>query len=214
MSEGSDQYKLYYFNGNGKALLIRAILYAKKTPFEDIKLSEEDWSKLKKSGKFECEELPVLVSGEKLLYQSHAIEQYLAYLYDLHGKNIEDEYQINNLLDSFDDLFTIFRHFTWPENDDDKEHLEDYQKAFVSKFAFFIVSLEKKYNSNKKYYLGDYFSLADIYVTVVLTNFSEKLSCEYILKEQGPELCGLIKRIKENELKEYFEKGYNKESKF
>ena len=59
------------------------------------------------------------------------------------GKNIEDEYQINCQLDSFDDLFSIFKHFTRPETEEDKEHITDYQKAFKSKLEFFLSILEK-----------------------------------------------------------------------
>ena len=216
-SESDDQYKLYYYNGNGKAIIIRAILYYSKAKFTDVKVSNEDWKKLKQTGKFGCEELPVMEHKGKLFYQSHAIEQYLAYNFKIHGKNIEDEYQINCLLDSFDDLFTIFRHFTWPETEEDKEHIEDYKKAFKSKFAFFVITLEKKFRDkgqNDKYYLGNYFSLADIFITVVLSNFANKLKCENILEEQGPNINTLIKRIKDNELKDFFEKGFIKESNF
>lgn len=216
-SNEEEQYKLYYLNGNGKAIIIRAILYYSKVKFRDIKITKEDWQKLKQTGKFEAEDLPVMEHDGKLYYQMHAIEQYLGYTFDLHGKNIEDEYQINCLLDSFDDLFTIFKHFTWPETEEDKDHIDDYQKAFKSKLAFFVSILEKRFTdrgSNDKYYLGNYFSLADIFVTTVLTNFSDKLSCEYILQEQGPNINALIKRVKQNELKSFFEKGYIKESKF
>ena len=74
--------------------------------------------------------------------------------------------------------------------------------------------LEKKYKDKGKYYLGDYFSLADIFITVVLTNFADKLDCENIVKEQGPNISSLIERIKSNELKTFFDKGYIKDSKF
>ena len=213
-SKDSSQYKLYYFNGNGRAIIIRAILYYSKSLFSDVKITKEDWAKLKQTGKFESEELPVMEYKGKLYSQMHAIEQYLGYAFNLHGKNMEDEYSINCLLDSFDDLFTIFKHFTWPESEEDKEHIKDYEKAFKSKLAFFVTMLEKKYKDKGKYYLGDYFSLADIFITVVLTNFAEKLDCENILKEQGPNISSLIERIKKNELKTFFDKGYIKDSKF
>ena len=213
-SKEEPKYKLYYFNGNGRAIIIRAILYYSNTNFSDVKITKEDWIKLKQTGKFESEDLPVLEYNEKLFSQMHAIEQYLGYTFNLHGKNMEDEYTINCLLDSFDDLFTIFKHFTWPESEEDKEHIKDYEKAFKSKFAFFISVLEKKLNKKGKYFLGDYFSLADIFITVVLTNFADKLDCENIIKEQGPKITGLIDIIKNNELKSFFDKGYIKDSKF
>ena len=213
-SKEEPKYKLYYFNGNGRAIIIRAILYYSNTNFSDVKITKEDWIKLKQTGKFESEDVPVLEYNEKLFSQMHAIEQYLGYTFNLHGKNMEDEYTINCLLDSFDDLFTIFKHFTWPESEEDKEHIKDYEKAFKSKFAFFISVLEKKLNKKGKYFLGDYFSLADIFITVVLTNFADKLDCENIIKEQGPKISGLIDKIKNNELKSFFDKGYIKDSKF
>ena len=213
-SKDSSQYKLYYFNGNGRAIIIRAILYYSKSLFSDVKITKEDWTKLKQTGKFESEELPVIEYKGKLYSQMHAIEQYLGYAFNLHGKNMEDEYSINCLLDSFDDLFTIFKHFTWPESEEDKEHIKDYEKAFKSKLAFFVTMLEKKYKDKGKYYLGDYFSLADIFITVVLTNFADKLDCDNIVKEQGPNISALIERIKKNELKTFFDKGYIKDSKF
>ena len=213
-SKESPQYKLYYFNGNGRAIIIRAILYYSKSNFSDVKITKEDWVKLKQTGKFDSEELPVMEYKGKLYSQMHAIEQYLGYTFNIHGKNMEDEYSINCLLDSFDDLFTIFKHFTWPESEEDKEHIKDYEKAFKSKFAFFVTVLEKKFKDKGKYYLGDYFSLADIFITVVLTNFADKLDCENIVKEQGPNISALIERIKKNELKTFFDKGYIKDSKF
>jgi len=208
------QYKLYYFNGNGRAIIIRAILYYSNTNFSDVKITKEDWAKLKNTGKFDSEDLPVMEHKGKLYSQMHAIEQYLGYTFNIHGKNMEDEYQINCLLDSFDDLFTIFKHFTWPESEEDKEHIKDYEKAFKSKLAFFVSILEKKFKDKGKYFLGDYFSLADIFITTVLVNFGEKLECENIIKEQGPNIAELIDRIKNNELKNFFEKGYIKEAKF
>ena len=213
-SKEEPQYKLYYFNGNGRAIIIRAILYYSKINFSDVKITKDDWAKLKQTGKFESEDLPVMEYKGKLYSQMHAIEQYLGYIFNIHGKNMEDEYQINNLLDSFDDLFTIFKHFIWPESEEDKEHIKDYEKAFKSKLAFFVSILEKKFKDKGKYFLGDYFSLADIFITTVLVNFGEKLECENIIKEQGPNIAGLIDRIKNNELKNFFEKGYIKEAKF
>ena len=213
-SKEEPQYKLYYFNGNGRAIIIRAILCYSKINFSDVKITKEDWIKLKQTGKFESEDLPVMEHKNKLYSQMHAIEQYLGYTFNIHGKNMEDEYTINCLLDSFDDLFTIFKHFTWPESEEDKEHIKDYEKAFKSKFAFFVSVLEKKYKDKGKYFLGDYFSLADIFITSVLTNFAEKLECQNIIKEQGSKIEELIERIKKNELKNFFEKGYIKESKF
>ena len=49
---------------------------------------------------------------------------------------------------------------------------------------------------------------------MILINFADKLDCENIIKEQGPKIAGLIDKIKNNELKSFFDKGYIKDSKF
>ena len=38
-SKEEPQYKLYYFNGNGRAIIIRAILYYSKINFSDVKIT-------------------------------------------------------------------------------------------------------------------------------------------------------------------------------
>lgn len=49
-----------YFHGNGRAAVIRAILYSQKVEFEDKKLQFEEWGQVKKSGNFEFEQIPQL----------------------------------------------------------------------------------------------------------------------------------------------------------
>ena len=181
-SKDSSQYKLYYFNGNGRAIIIRAILYYSKSLFSDVKITKEDWTKLKQTGKFESEELPVMEYKGKLYSQMHAIEQYLGYAFRCK----------------------------------DEKEKEEAKKSCIEKCHFYIKKIEERYIKlgKGKYYLGDYFSLADIFITVVLTNFADKLDCDNIVKEQGPNISALIERIKKNELKTFFDKGYIKDSKF
>ena len=47
MELNDDTYKLYYFNANGRGLIIRAILEYSKAKWEDIKVSNEEWVKMK-----------------------------------------------------------------------------------------------------------------------------------------------------------------------
>lgn len=212
----TDTYKLYYFEGNGRALVIRAILSYVKASFEDIRIKTEEWPAMKKSGKFEYNQLPCLEYKGKSFSQSHSIEQYLARTFDLYGKNIEDEYQINSLLDSFEDLFTVFHMYIFPSSEEEKSRAEDLKYAFLDKFKFFVGIYEKTYEKigEKKYFLGDYFSLADIFLCTVLHYFSHIFKCEDMVKATAPKLSKILEELEENQLKEFFDKYFNKESKF
>ena len=99
-------YTLYYFEANGRAMIARAILTYAKAKWKDIRVKQRDWLKIKNSGLCEFEQMPILeVDGKKKLSQSIAIELYLLKTFNLYGKNIDEQYQIDSLLCSFEDLF-------------------------------------------------------------------------------------------------------------
>ena len=76
--------------------------------------------------------------------------------------------------------------------------------------------LKKRYiaNGTKKYFLGDHFSFADIYLTVLMSNIYNIVKEQCPATKVAPNLVKLITRVKENELKTYFEKYFDKESLF
>ena len=63
----------------------------------------------------------------------------------------------------------------------------------------------------REYYLG-YFSLADIYITITMGFFCKCVIDEDILQTTAPNIVKLIKRVKDKELKEYYEKYHNQSS--
>ena len=71
-------------------------------------------------------------------------------------------------------------------------------------------NLEKRYIDlgKHKYFLGDKFTLADIYLAFFLTDSVNSLKIESPFKEIAPNLAELVDRVKENELKEFFEKYF------
>ena len=68
--------KLYYFNTNERAMIVRANLYYSKTKFAKIfiLIAKENWKTEKKSSKFQYEQLPMLKFEGKKYVQFHAIE--------------------------------------------------------------------------------------------------------------------------------------------
>jgi glutathione S-transferase len=204
------KYTLHYFGGNGRAVIARAILSFAKADWTNDLIKKEDWPKLKTSGLCEFEQVPVLEVDGKKYCESHAINLYLAEVFNLMGKDPEENYQIRNVLMAFDDYMTPI----WKAlfNTDQKQK-EEGIKAATEKLKFFFGKFEKRYVDlgKGKYFLGDKFTLADIVLASALPAAVDALGLkECPCKEVAPNLGELIKRVKENELKEFYEKFYIK----
>lgn len=208
------KFKFHYFPLNARGAITRAILSAVKADWENAVVTFNDWPALKNSGLCEFKQLPVLEHGDKKLAQSMAMELYLARLFGIYGKNMDDEYQIDSLLCTFEDLFSVAHDFLFPRNEEDKKNADKIKTQFIEKYTFYIQQIEKRYIAlgKKKYFLGDYFSLADIFLTVMIKSFCNVMKDKCPTKTAAPSVFELINRIKDNELKEFFEKYFVKDS--
>ena len=124
------------------------------------------------------------------------------------GKDAEENYQINNLLMTYDDIFKLVLNIMHAT---DEKNKAEAKKTGEEKIKFFIQKFEKRYVElgKGKYFLGDKFTLADIYLTCgLIENINILCPNNLEIKEIAPNLGNLIQRVKENELKEFFEK-YN-----
>lgn len=126
------------------------------------------------------------------------------------GKNPEENYQITNLLMTFDDYMgQVFGVLFCP---DEAKKAELRTKA-QEKVKFFLGKFEKRYVDlgKGKYFLGDNFTLADIYLATALPAAIDVLGFkECPFKQVAPNLGELVNRVKGNELKEFYEKCYVK----
>ena len=109
---------------------------------------------------------------------------------------------------AFDDYMTPIWQAMF--NPDETKKAELLKKA-EEKLKFFFGKFEKRYVDlgKGKYFLGDKFTLADIVLGAALPAAADALGLTDPFKDV-PNLCELIKRVKENELKEFFEKFYVK----
>ena len=202
------KYTLHYFGINGRAVIPRAILTYAKADWTDDKITFDNWPKIKKSGLCEFEQLPVLEVGGKKYCESNAINLYLAETFKLMGKNTEENYQIYNLLMTFDDFMKPIFEYMFCQDENKKNELKN--KA-LEVYKFFLEKLDKRYVTlgKGKYFLGNHFTLADIYLASAIPAaclvFGECQSKKY-----APNLHDLIERIIKNELKEFHEKYFVK----
>ena len=204
------KYILHYFGVNGRAVIARALLTYAKADWENNYVGEKEWFKIKKSGIYEFEQVPVLEVDGKKYCESHAINIYLAETFNLMGKDPEENYQIVNLLMAFDDIIEPIFSCLFCKDEAKKSELK---KKVEEKMKFFFGQIEKRYvnSGKKKYFLGEKFTLADIVIGAGFPSFWDVLSLkESPFKEVAPNLFELIKRLKEKELKEFYEKFYIK----
>ena len=202
------KYILHYFSGNGRAVVPRAILCYAKADWVNSVVKMQDWAKIKKSDLCEFGQLPILEIGDKKYSQSTAINIYLGKTFKLMGKDIEDNYQIISLLMTYDD-FTV-PIYKWYFSQYYSKSSKLYKDA-EEKLKFFIERFEKRYVDlgKGKYFLGDEFTLADIFLATVIPSVFDVMELkENYYKTIAPNLGELIKRVKENELKEFYEKYY------
>ena len=208
--------KFNYFPFNARGAITRAILSASKVEWENHIITMQEWPTVKKSGFCEFSQLPVLEFNGKKYSQSMAMELFLARHYNLIGKTTDEEYQVISLLCTFDDLFPLVHKIAMPKTEELKKNLESNRTQFIEKYKFYLKKIEERYvnNGKKNYFLGDHFTLADIYIAVIAHSFVNVMNGKDPIKETAPALYALIERVKEKELKEYFDKYFIKDSVF
>ena len=213
-------YQLYYFEGNGRAVNIRAILDYANANWEDNKISFADWPAIKSKGKFEFGQMPVLLLEGKQKTQTIAIEIFLARRFGLMGSTEEDEYQILNILSSREDYSKTLYGLLMPTEEQKTKREEIVKNLRENVLPLFLEATENKYleNGKGKYFLGDKLSLADIFLATGFTQLFESVGLKDLFSdvpsELAPNVLELTKRIKENDLKNFFAKSYLHDSLF
>ena len=206
----SDKYIFHYFKVNGRGAVARAILSSMKADWTDHAFAREEWPSIKKSGLCEFEQAPVLEYKGKTYAQSMAIALYLARKFNLMGKDDEENYEIESLMCCMEDIFSAISKFAYlPENEKDK--YDELRKVAIERYKFFIKKIEERYikHGKGKYFLGDRFTLCDILVGAQLPAFCDRFN-EQVVPQVSPTLSELIKRLMNEELKEFHEKYFYK----
>ena len=212
MSE--EKFIFHYFKANARGAISRAILSHAKANWEDHYINFDEWKEKYKSNKDFCEygQLPILEYKGKFYSQSMAIELFLAKKFNLLGDNDDEQYEINNLLCSFEDFFPSIHDLFFDTSEKAKE------KAYA-KFRQYLKVYEEKYiknlksnNGGKFFFAKGKFTLADIYLGALIFTLLNKLT-DINLEKEFPELKKLIDSYKgDDSLKEFYEKFYIKDS--
>ena len=201
-----DKYILYYFNVNARGCMARALLSYVKANWENKVLEYNDFLQNYKQKKEFCEygQLPILEYKGKYYSQSMAIILFLAKKYNLMGDNEDEEFEINNLLCSFEDIFPLIHAQNQDKKDAKYEKVRKYFKIYEDKY----ISHVKENNGKKYYFSNDKFTLADIYFGALIYSMLNSLK-EIDMEKEFPALKKLLDFYKsDNALKEFYEKYY------
>ena len=201
-----DKYILYYFNVNARGCMARALLSYVKANWENKVLEYNDFLQNYKQKKEFCEygQLPILEYKGKYYSQSMAIILFLAKKYNLMGDNEDEEFEINNLLCSFEDIFPLIHDQSQDKKDAKYEKVRKYFKIYEDKYLSHV----KENNGKKYYFANDKFTLADIYFGALIYSMLNSLK-EIDMEKEFPALKKLLDFYKsDNSLKEFYEKYY------
>jgi len=200
------KYILYYFNVNARASIPRAILSYAKANWENKIIEYNDFVQNYKYKKEFCEygQLPILEYQGKYYSQSMAISLFLGKKFNLIGDNEDEEYEINSLLCSFEDIFPLI-HDKNPENKQAMyEKVRKYFKIYEEKYLKHV----KENKGNKFYFANNKFTLADIYFGALIYSMLKSLE-EINMEKEFPELKKLMDSYKSKDaLGEFYEKYY------
>ncbi|KAF7988003.1 hypothetical protein HCN44_007497 [Aphidius gifuensis] len=183
-------YKLTYFNMTGRAEPIRYMLSYAGIDFEDKRVSFEEWSSLK--AEMPLGQMPVLEIDGKIYNQSKSIYIYLGKKLNIAGDNYEEDYEINNAVDTMDDLKHPLTTWYFEKDATTKETLKE--KAF-SKIDLLLGKLEETVKKNNGYFVGGKLTWADLAFTAY-NDFLSNITGKNIITNY-PELQKLVKKIAE-----------------
>ena len=116
---------------------------------------------------------------------------------------------IKKYLCTIEDINPHFYAVIMPQTEEQKTKPEEFKKTLREKMVQFLRVFENRYKAlgSHKYFLGDTFTMADLYLTVQMSSYQLALK-EDVMKEVAPGIHKITEEVKKNELKEYFDKYF------
>ena len=120
-------YKLYYFNGRGRAEVSRLIFAAAGEKYEDIRYERSEWPAHK--SEMPLGQAPVLEYNGTKIPQSMAIARFLAKQFHLAGKDNFEQAKVDAVVDTISDVVGKFVQVRF-EADESKKRRNDQEILF------------------------------------------------------------------------------------
>ena len=191
---------LYYLDSRAAVELARMLLAAGQIPYEDKKLSEEEWVKFKPSTPFL--QMPVLEVDGDMIAQSVTIARLAAKLAGLAGDGKYEEAQADMVVDHCMDAMAKFYQMKFADTSEEKSRLaQAFVTAVLPQFLQTSGTLLSKRGG--KFFVGGKMSWADVamgqFLDLVksskeLENWQDKV---WELFDSKPQLETLRRRVRE-----------------
>ncbi|RDD47698.1 Hematopoietic prostaglandin D synthase [Trichoplax sp. H2] len=186
--------KLTYFNGPGRAELIRLIFAQGGVDFTDERIEGKDWPELKSSGRFPFQQIPILEVDGHVYVQSTAIARAAARFSGLAGKTSLEQALADEIVDFLQaDLQEKIIKFLFGEKDEDKK--AELKKKFVEEEApKGLGFLQKRLEQAG----GEYFTGSLTYADIGFyrfVKFTENILNGEEMATQFPKLAALYDRV-------------------
>jgi glutathione S-transferase len=157
------KFTLHYFNGMGRAELLRYIFAAVDVKYEDHRIEQQDWAAEKP--KFRFGAVPVLEIDDGVqLNQSIAIAHYLAREFKLAGKTTLEDAQCLALAEQVKDLLDACVDFAFHEKDEARkaEKKKAFEEGMLKNTMTAFESYFKEHISASGYIIGNELTWADL----------------------------------------------------
>jgi glutathione S-transferase len=197
MSTNSSKAILHYFNGRGKAEIIRLIMAATGVEWEFKPFTEKSqYTELLNTGKLLFSQTPFVEYEGKELVQTNAIAHFFAAKGKLMGSNVDEEYKINALYDGTRDLYGFFLSAGFDAECEEKAKTNP--KALPRYLPVFNRTLKENAAAGFKngFLVGDGLTLADLGLFECVLCIEELIGADYL--KDYPEIQKFSANLKSN----------------
>lgn len=196
---------LEYFNSTGRAEVARAAFWIGDIPFEDVRLTREQFGENKVAGKYPLGQVPVIaVNDGPFIPQSAAIVRYAAQLAGLTPSDPYNALLVDSYNETVNDLILLLATtFRIPDEECRTKREDIAQNALPKLFKYF----ESVIQDDKTFLVGDKLSTADLTLLIVIKGWISSGILDHIpatVIDQFPRFNAYIAKLEETaEIKKY-----------
>jgi len=185
-------YRLTYFDGTGRAETCRMVLAYAGVPFEDRRIDQDQWKKMKAETPWGS--LPILEYDGQVIGQSKAVSRFAARQVGLAGKTPIEAAIADSTVDTISEIFDGFVPIMFASEKQKKDMIKSWNEKTLTPQ---VANLEKLLKNNKggiNYLVGDQVTWADLHYFNAFENILKV--CPTALKS-APKLNALFSKIKD-----------------